>query len=152
MKSIGKIINTYSAGLGTFVEFIMCQGREQEPCEGSWTHKKLPLTQNSSSQSSLLINEWRSERNTGCRMKGLGDEFYCPTSNKSNHSQLPVALSQEKVDSNLGVIGLLLEWNEIIIYMKVICIVPRIKSSINVTGKMWIISIHLCFKLMISIL
>ena len=36
-------------------------------------------------------------------MKGLGDEFYCPTSNKSNHSQLPVALSQEKVDSNLGV-------------------------------------------------
>ena len=35
MKSIGKIIDTYSAGLGTFVEFIMCQGREQEPCEES---------------------------------------------------------------------------------------------------------------------
>ena len=54
MKSIGKIINAYSVGLGTFVEFIMCQGREQEPCEGSWTHKKLPLIQNSSKQSSLL--------------------------------------------------------------------------------------------------
>ena len=69
-------------------------------------------------------------------MKGLGDEFYCPFSYKFNHSLLPVALSQENMDSNLGIIGLLLEQNEIIIYMKVICIVPGIKSSINVTGKM----------------
>ena len=51
-------------------------------------------------------------------MKGLGDEFYCPISYKFNHSQLPVALSQENMDSNLGIIGLLLEQNEIIIYMK----------------------------------
>ena len=42
-------------------------------------------------------------------MKGLGDELYHPSSNKFNHSQLPVALSQEKVDSNLWIIGLLLE-------------------------------------------
>lgn len=69
-------------------------------------------------------------------MKGLGDESYCPTSDKFNHSHLPVALPQEKVDSNLGVIGLLLEQNEIIIHMKVICIVPGIKSSINATGNM----------------
>ena len=42
-------------------------------------------------------------------MKGLGNKFYCPILYKFSHSQLPVALSQENVDSNLGIIVLLLE-------------------------------------------